>query len=130
MLRWWTPVQSFIRTATEDTEIRGRQIRAGQVLLLLYASANRDEEVWGADADRFDVTRDHTRRRHLAFGFGEHLCLGAPLARLESRVVFEELLARFPDFEPAGAPEMLHSRLMHGVERLPVAVGDAACAEA
>jgi cytochrome P450 len=89
-------VHSFIRTATEDTEIQGRRIRAGQVVLLLYGSANRDEKVWGDDADRFDVTRDHTRRRHLAFGFGEHLCLGAPLARLEAQVVFEELLARFP----------------------------------
>ena len=120
MLRWWTPVQSFIRTATRDTELRGRRISEGDVLLLLYASANRDEEVWGDDADRFDVGRDHTSRRHLAFGFGEHLCLGAPLARLEARVLFEELLARYPDFELAGEPELLHSRLMHGVERLPV----------
>lgn len=120
MLRWWTPVHSFIRTATEDTELRGRRILAGQTLQLLYGSANRDEEVWGEDSDRFDVGRDHTSRRHLAFGFGEHLCLGAPLARLEARVVFEELLARYPRFEPAGEPEMLHSRLMHGVERLPV----------
>jgi cytochrome P450 len=125
MLRWWTPVQSFIRVATADTQLRGREIREGQSVLLLYASANRDEEVWGDDADRFDVARDHTRRRHLAFGFGEHLCLGAPLARLEARVVIEELLARFPAFELAGAPEMLHSRLMHGVEKLPVAVGAA-----
>ena len=125
MLRWWTPVQSFIRVATADTQLRGREIRAGQVVLLLYASANRDEEVWGDEADRFDVARDHTRRRHLAFGFGEHLCLGAPLARLEARVVLEELLARFPAFELAGPPEMLHSRLMHGVEKLPVAVGAA-----
>ena len=120
MLRWWTPVQSFIRTATGDTELRGKRIAAGDVLLLLYASANRDEEVWGDDADRFDVGRDHARKRHLAFGFGEHLCLGAPLARMEARVLFEELLARFPAFELAGEPELLHSRLMHGVERLPV----------
>lgn len=120
MLRWWTPVQSFIRTATRDTELRGRRIAAGDVLLLLYASANRDEEVFGDDADRFDVSRDFATRRHLAFGFGEHLCLGAPLARLEARVLFEELLARHPDFELAGEPELLHSRLMHGVERLPV----------
>jgi len=120
MLRWWTPVQSFIRTATGDTELRGKRIAAGDVMLLLYASANRDEEVWGDDADRFDVGRDHARKRQLSFGFGEHLCLGAPLARMEARVVFEELLARFPHFESAGEPEMLHSRLMHGVEHLPV----------
>jgi len=124
MLRWWTPVQSFIRTATRDTELRGRRISAGDVLLLLYASANRDEEVWGDDADRFDVARDHASRRHLAFGFGEHLCLGAPLARLEARVLFEELLARHPAFELAGEPELLHSRLMHGVERLPAVFHD------
>ncbi|RIK99777.1 MAG: cytochrome P450 [Proteobacteria bacterium] len=121
MLRWWTPVQSFIRTATRDTELRGKRIREGDVMLLLYASANRDEEIWGDDADRFDVARDHARQRHLAFGFGEHLCLGAPLARLEARVVFEELCARFPRFELAGEPQLLHSRLIHGVERLPVA---------
>jgi cytochrome P450 len=121
MLRWWTPVQSFTRRATRDTELRGKRIREGEVVMLLYASANRDEEIWGDDADRFDVARDHKRQRHLAFGFGEHLCLGAPLARLEARVVFEELLARFPRFELAGEPHMLHSRLMHGVEQLPVA---------
>ena len=120
MLRWWTPVQSFIRTATRDTELRGRRIAEGQVMLLLYASANRDEDVWGDDADRFDVGRDHTHQRHVAFGFGEHLCLGAPLARLEARVAFEELLARYPSFELAGEPERLNSRLMHGVEHLPV----------
>ena len=120
MLRWWTPVQSFIRTATRDTELRGRRIAEGDVMLLLYASANRDEEVWGEDADRFDIGRDHARKRHLAFGFGEHLCLGAPLARMEARVLFEELLARHPGFELAGEPELLHSRLMHGIERMPV----------
>lgn len=123
MLRWWTPVQSFIRTATRTTELRGKRIAEGDVLLLLYASANRDEEIWGDDADRFDVGRDHRRARHLAFGFGEHLCLGASIARLEARVVFEELLARFPDFALAGEPEMLESRLMHGVEHLPVRFG-------
>jgi cytochrome P450 len=120
MLRWWTPVHTFTRTATRDTELRGRRIREGQSVLMLYASANRDEEVWGEDAERFDIGRDHSRIRHLAFGFGEHLCLGAPLARLEARVMFEELLRRFSGFELAGEPELLHSRLMHGVEHLPV----------
>jgi cytochrome P450 len=121
MLRWWTPVRSFTRRATCEVALRGKQVREGDVMLLLYASANRDEEVWGEDSDRFDVTRDHKRQRHLAFGFGEHLCLGAPLARMEARVVFEELLARFPRFELAGEPQFLHSRLMNGVEHLPVA---------
>jgi cytochrome P450 len=120
MLRWWTPVQSFTRTAARDTELRERRISEGEVVLLLYASANRDEEIWGEDAERFDVGRDHSRLRHLAFGFGEHLCLGAPLARMEARVMFEELFARFPGFELAGEPELLPSRLMHSLERLPV----------
>jgi cytochrome P450 len=122
MLRWWTPVHSFIRTATCDTELRGRRIEEGQPVLLLYASANRDEEVWGDDSDDFDVTRDHARRRHLAFGHGEHLCLGAALARLEARATFEELLGRGFRFEPRGEAEILPSRLMHGVTRMPLAV--------
>jgi len=121
MLRWWTPVRSFTRRATCDLELRGKSVREGDAVLLLYASANRDEEVWGDDAERFDVRRDHKRNRHLSFGFGEHLCLGAPLARMEARVVFEELLRKFPRFELAGEPQILHSRLMHGIEHMPVA---------
>jgi cytochrome P450 len=123
MLRWWTPVRSFTRRATCDLTLRGKSVRAGDAVLLLYASANRDEEVWGDDSERFDVRRDHKRNRHLAFGFGEHLCLGAPLARMEARVVFEELLRKYPRFELASEPEMLHSRLMHGIEHMPVAFG-------
>ncbi|HBZ69691.1 MAG TPA: cytochrome P450 [Deltaproteobacteria bacterium] len=120
MLRVWTPVHSFTRTATRETELRGGKISDGETLLLLYASANRDEEVWGEDSDRFDVGRDHSHQRHLAFGFGEHLCLGASLARLEALILFQELLARYPNFELAGEPTLLRSRLMHGVEHLPV----------
>jgi cytochrome P450 len=120
VLRWWTPVWSFVRRATRDTELRGRRIAEGQALLLLYPSANRDEEVWGDDAESFDVTRSFHHRRHLSFGFGEHLCLGASLARLEARVTFEELLARFPGFELAGPVRPLRSRLMHGIEHMPV----------
>jgi len=120
MLRWWPPILSFSRRATSATSLRGKEIAEGDSVLLLYAAANRDEEVWGEDAECFDVRRDHTRRRHLSFGFGEHLCLGAPLARLEARVMFEELLARLPEFEPAGPPERQYSRLMNGIERMPV----------
>ena len=120
MLRWWTPVMSVTRHARCETPLRDKTIGEGDCVLLLYASANRDEEVWGEDADRFDIERDHVRRRHLSFGFGEHLCLGAQLARLEARVMFEELLARLPEFEPAGPPERLRSTLIHGFERLPV----------
>jgi len=120
MLRWWPPAFSSTRHATSATSLRGKEIGQGDCVLLLYPAANRDEEVWGEDAERFDVRRDHARRRHLSFGFGEHLCLGASLARLEARVMFEELLARLPEFEPAGPLERLRSRLMNGIECMPV----------
>jgi len=123
MLRWWAPVRSITRHAARATSLRGREIAEGECVLLLYPSANRDEEVWGEDAERFDARRDHAHRRHLSFGFGEHLCLGASLARLEARVLFEELFDRLPEFEPAGPVELLRSRLIHGIERMPVLFG-------
>jgi cytochrome P450 family 142 subfamily A polypeptide 1 len=96
MLRWVTPIQNMNRTATRDTVLRGQRIREGDKLLLLYPSANRDERVF-VEPFRFDVERDPNP--HVAFGFGAHFCLGASLARLELRVLFEELLARLPDLE-------------------------------
>ena len=97
MLRWATPVKNMNRTATRDVELCGQQIREGDRMLLLYPSANRDEAVF-TDPYRFDVRRDPNP--HVAFGaYGRHHCLGAPLARLELRVLFEELLARFADIE-------------------------------
>jgi cytochrome P450 family 142 subfamily A polypeptide 1 len=96
MLRWVTPIQNMNRTATADVVLRGRTIRAGDKVLLLYPSANRDERVF-AEPFRFDVRRDPNP--HLAFGIGAHFCLGASLARLELRVLFEELLAMLPDLE-------------------------------
>lgn len=119
MLRWVTPVKSFARTAVQDCEIRGQRIAAGDYVVMLYASGNRDEEVWGPTAGQFDVTRA-TDVTHLAFGFGQHMCLGANLARLEARVLFEELLARRPEFELAGEVEHLRSTLINGVVRMPV----------
>jgi cytochrome P450 len=121
MLRYVSPVRNFIRCATEDTELRGRRIRKGDYLALFYGSANRDEEVFGDDADAFDVARE-SARRHVAFGFGEHLCMGASLARLEAQVMFEELLTRWPRFELAGEVEPLPSTLMNGLVRMPVAL--------
>jgi cytochrome P450 len=118
-LRWVTPIQSFCRTATADTEIAGVPVPAGSYLLLLYASGNRDERAFGPTADRFDVTRPATPA-HVAFGFGEHLCLGSALARLEARVVLEELLARFPTYEPVGEPELTPSTLTRSIDRMPV----------
>ncbi len=119
MLRWVTPITSFARTATDDCELRGHAIARGDYLVMLYASGNRDEEVWGPTADRFDVRRT-AEVSHVAFGFGQHMCLGANLARLEARVLFEELLARRPDFDLAGEVARLRSTLMNGITRMPV----------
>lgn len=101
-IRWVSPLLNMARSANEDHEFHGAQINAGDELLLMYASANRDERVFD-DPDRFDVTRAHNQ--HVAFGFGTHFCLGASLARLEIRVMFEELLRRLPDMRLAAGPE-------------------------
>lgn len=119
MLRLVSPVRNFCRNATRDFELRGRTIREGDWVAMFYASANRDEEVFGADAAAFQIDRP-TARQHLAFGFGEHLCLGASLARLEARVLFEELLPHLPHVEPAGEAVALPSSLMNGWVDLPV----------
>jgi cytochrome P450 len=118
MLRWGSPVGSFMRTATGDTQLRGTDIHEGDRLLLLYASANRDADVFGGDAEEFDVTRDATG--HVAFGFGEHFCLGAQLARMEARIAFARLLERFSGWELAGAVERLPSLFMRGIVHLPL----------
>ena len=118
MLRWWTPVMAFARTAKRDAVIRGRTIAQGDFVLLMYQSANRDEDVFGPTANVFDVAR--APNPHLAFGFGEHYCLGANLATLEARVLFEELLVRFPSYELAGEPELTASTLVRGARWMPV----------
>jgi cytochrome P450 len=118
MLRWVTPVKAFARTATGDTELAGRAIAAGDYVVMLYASGNRDPSAFGPTAGCFDITRPPDPA-HVAFGFGGHLCLGAGLARLEARIVFEELLTRFPGYELTDAPVPLQSTLINGVERLP-----------
>ncbi len=100
-LRWTTPVISFMRTATRDTALAGVPIAAGEPVLMLYASANRDEAVFGPTAERFDVARDPNP--HLAFGVGHHFCLGAALARLEGRALLDALLARFATVAPRGS---------------------------
>ena len=115
MLRWTTPVVSFMRTATRDTELSGVAISEGEPVLMLYSSANRDEAVFGPSASAFDVTRDPNP--HIAFGFGNHFCLGAALARLEARLVFDELLDRFDGVAPAGEIERSGSSVIAGVRR-------------
>jgi len=118
LLRWVTPIKAFARTATRETELRGRAIGAGDYVVLLYASGNRDESAFGPTADRLDVSRQPDPA-HVAFGFGAHLCLGASLARLEARVLLEELLTRCPAYEVTGEPQRLRSTLMNGIEHLP-----------
>ena len=118
MLRWTTPVVSFMRTATRDVELDGQAIREGDPVLMLYASANRDERQFGSTADQFDVGRDPNH--HVAFGFGAHFCIGATLARIEARQLLEELLDRFEAVEPAGDVERSHSAVIAGVKRAPL----------
>jgi cytochrome P450 len=118
-VRWVTPIQVFGRTATGATEVGGRRVDGGDFLVMLYASGNRDETVFGPTADCFDVTRP-TTPPHLGFGFGVHLCLGAALARLEARVFLEEFLARFPTWDLAGEATWVASSLVRGQATLPV----------
>jgi len=115
MLRWSSPVVSFMRTATRDTEVRGVAIAEGEPLLMLFASANRDEDAFGVSASTFDVGRDPNP--HLAFGQGNHFCLGAALARLEGRVVLDVLLDRFAEIERVGAVERSPSSVVTGIRR-------------
>lgn len=120
MLRWATPVRNMNRTATTDVEVDGFTIHEGDRILLLYPSANRDESVFD-DPFRFDIHR--TPNEHVAFGaYGRHHCLGAPLARLELRVLFEELVARFDDLELATDASLPQRRgnFVLGVESVPV----------
>ncbi len=119
MLRWVTPIKNMARAATVDTELGGQHIEAGQKLLLLYPSANRDEAVF-EDPFRFDIHR--SPNDHVAFGFGTHFCLGNSLARLELRVMFEQLLTRLPDLElvEAEEPSYRAANFVSGYESMPV----------
>lgn len=117
IVRWVTPVLHFRRTAVEDTVLGGIEIGAGDKVVLWYPSANRDEAVFD-QPDRFDVGR--TPNPHLGFGIGEHFCLGSHLAKLEMRILFEELLRRMPDLELAAPPRRLRSNFIHGIEELQV----------
>ena len=117
MLRWWTPVMHFRRTATRDTEVGGVPIRSGQKVVVWFSSANRDGEVF-PDPDRFDVGR--LPNDHLTFGHGPHFCLGAHLAREQMRALFAAVLDRLDDLEPAGEPSRLRSNFQNGVKHLPI----------
>lgn len=118
MLRWWTPVMTFRRTATTDVTLAGVGISAGDKVVVSFISANRDPAVF-ADPDRFDVHREPGR--HLVFGHGPHFCLGAVLARAQLRALFTELLSRTRWITAAGRPALLRSNFQRGVKRLPIA---------
>jgi cytochrome P450 len=120
ILRWATPVLHFRRTATRDVQLRGQTIHQGDKVVTWYVSANRDEEMF-PDPDRFDVTRHPNE--HVTFGpGGPHFCLGAHLARLETKVLFEELLPRLASIELAGPVERIRSTFVNGIKRMPVRI--------
>jgi len=117
VIRWSSPVNHMKRKVTRDTELRGQKLRAGDWLVMFYASANRDEEVFEAP---FEFRIDRKPNPHLAFGIGEHFCLGANLARRSQRALFRELAQRVEWAELAGAPEQIHSAFVVGLKRLPM----------
>ena len=121
IVRWASPVMYFRRNVTQDTEIRGQEIKAGEKVTIYYISANRDEDVFD-DPFTFDIHRDPNP--HIGFGGGgPHHCLGANLARLEIRVLYEELAQRAPNLTQAGDPERLRSNFINGIKHLPVKFG-------
>jgi cytochrome P450 len=116
-IRWMTPVKHFMRSATADTELGGRKIAKGDWLWLAYPSGNRDEEVF-TDGDAFRV--DRKEGKHLAFGYGAHLCLGQHLAKMEMRILFEELLPRLKSLELNGEPKLAQASFVGGPKTLPI----------
>ncbi|MCV7154144.1 cytochrome P450 [Mycolicibacterium pyrenivorans] len=117
MIRWVTPVKEFMRTAQQDTVVRGVPIAAGESVLLSYPSGNRDEEVF-TEPFIFDVGREPNK--HIAFGYGVHFCLGAALARMEINSFYSELLPRLKSVELTGAPENVATIFVGGLKHLPI----------
>ena len=120
MLRWCGVVTHMVRTATRDVVIRGTEIAAGQRVVMLYSAANRDEEIFGDDAEDFMVSRH--ANPHLTFGFGAHICLGANLTRLQTRLLFEALSPVLPRLELAGDVTRVQSTMVPDVRNMPVRV--------
>jgi len=116
-IRWTTPVQHFMRSAREDVEIGGQTIAAGDWLMLNYVSGNRDEDIF---ADPFAFDPDRPKNQQIAFGFGAHVCLGQHLARMEMRIMMEELLPRLKSLELTGEPARVESVFVGGLKRLPI----------
>ena len=120
MLRWTSVTMHFRRTVVEDTELRGKQLHTGDKVVLWYASADYDEDQF---AEPYEFQPDRSPNNHVAFGLqSPHLCLGAHLARLEMRVLFEEMARRWRRVELVGEPERLRSNFISGIKTLPVRV--------
>jgi hypothetical protein len=116
-IRWVTPVKHFMRSATQDTQLRGRHVKKGDWLMLCYPSGNRDEEVF----DEPDVFRpERSPNRHLSFGYGAHLCLGQHLAKMEMRILWEEMIPRLSSLEFAGQPTRAEAAFVGGPKHLPI----------
>jgi cytochrome P450 len=120
MLRWITPIVAMARTTTCPVTLGATDVDADQYLVMLYAAANRDEAVFGSDAGEFDASR--SPNPHLAFGIGEHFCLGAQLARLEAKVVFTEVLRRWPNYSVLDGVQMGASTLLRETVKLPISL--------
>ena len=116
-IRWTTPVKTFMRTVTQDTEFAGQSLKKDDWLMLCYASGNRDEAVF-EDPESFRV--DRKPNKHLAFGYGAHLCLGQHLAKMEMRILWEEMIPHLEDLELAGQPAMSEAVFVNGPKRLPI----------
>jgi cytochrome P450 len=119
-LRFASPVYHFRRTVTKDVELHGQTIKSGEKIVTWFASGNRDSQIF-ENADKFDVTRNPNE--HMTFGRGgPHMCLGNALARIELRVMFEDLISRIDSMELTGSVDYLRSNFVHGIKRMPVRV--------
>ncbi|MFT6016442.1 MAG: cytochrome P450, partial [Candidatus Azotimanducaceae bacterium] len=118
IIRWQTPLAHMARTALEDTELGGKQIKKGDRVVMWYISGNRDEN-YIENADKFIIDRPNPRA-HTAFGYGIHRCVGNRLAEMQLRVMWEEINKRFSKVEVTGEPELVNSNFVHGIKELPV----------
>jgi cytochrome P450 len=118
-IRWASPVQQFVRSATQDYDLRGRKIWKGDLLYISYMSGNRDEEIF---ADPFTFKPDRSPNRHIGFGYGGHICLGQHLARLEMKCLWEELLPHLKAVEMAGEGRMSESEFVCGPKSVPIRI--------